>query len=126
MAGAGLVLLRTAVGLITAWQGVTLIATFDRAWMGSGAGLTAIVIGAALILGLLTPFAAALAAVAAAFSASRAAGPIVGTYDGLAHGLWFIDAVSVVLLGPGAFSLDARLFGRREIHIRESYGAPPG
>jgi uncharacterized membrane protein YphA (DoxX/SURF4 family) len=125
MAGVGLVLLRTSIGLVTAWQGVTLIAAADSAWMASGAGLTAIVIGAALILGLLTPFAAALAAVAAALSVSRAAGPIVGTYDGLAHGLVFIDAVSVVLLGPGAFSLDARLFGRREIHIRQSYGAPP-
>jgi uncharacterized membrane protein YphA (DoxX/SURF4 family) len=126
MAGAGLLLLRAAVGLITAWQGVTLIAAADRAWMASGAGLTVILIGASLILGLLTPCAAALAAVAAALAAFRAAGPIVGTYEGLAHGLVFIDALSVVLLGPGAFSVDARLFGRREIHIRDSYGAPPG
>jgi uncharacterized membrane protein YphA (DoxX/SURF4 family) len=124
MAGVGLMLLRTAVGLVTAWHGVTLIAA-GRTWAADGAGLTAMLIGSALILGVLTPFAAALAAVAATFSVSRAAGPIVGTYEGLAHGLVFIDAVSVVLLGPGAFSLDARLFGRREIHIRESYGAPP-
>jgi uncharacterized membrane protein YphA (DoxX/SURF4 family) len=125
MAGAGLLLLRAVVGLITAWQGVILIAAADRASMASGAGLIVILIGASLILGLFTPCAAALAAVAAALAASRAAGPIVGTYEGLAHGLVFIDAVSVVLLGPGVFSLDARLFGRREIHIRESYGAPP-
>jgi len=28
-----------------------------------------------------------------------------------------VIAVALVCLGPGAFSLDARLFGRREIHI---------
>jgi hypothetical protein len=52
---------------------------------------------------------------------------MVAAHDGLAlaHGLVLIDAVSIVLLGPGAFSVDARLFGRREIHIRESYRAPP-
>jgi uncharacterized membrane protein YphA (DoxX/SURF4 family) len=125
MAGVGLLLLRMAVGLVTAWQGATLIATADSAWLASGAGLTAILVAAALIVGLLTPFAAALVAIAAAVSASRAAEPIMVTHDAIAHGLMFIDAVSLVLLGPGAFSLDARLFGRREIHIRESYGAPP-
>jgi hypothetical protein len=28
-----------------------------------------------------------------------------------------VDATAIALLGPGAFSLDARLFGRREILI---------
>jgi uncharacterized membrane protein YphA (DoxX/SURF4 family) len=125
MAGVGLLLLRMAIGLIIAWQGATLIATADSAWLASGVGLTAILAAAALIVGLLTPFAAALVAIAAAVSASRAPEPIMVTHDAIAHGLVLIDAVSLVLLGPGAFSLDARFFGRREIHIRESYGAPP-
>ena len=129
MAGAGLLLLRTAIGLVMAWQGAGLIAAADSAWLASGAGLTAILVAAALIVGLLTPFAAALVAIAAAVSASRAAGAIMVSHEGLAyglaHGLVMIDAVSLVLLGPGAYSVDARLFGRREIHIRESYRAPP-
>jgi hypothetical protein len=134
MAGVGLLLMRTAIGLVAAWQGASLIASADSAWLASpwlvsGAGLTAILVAAALIAGLLTPFAAALVAIAAAVSASRAAGAIMVTPDGLAyglaHGLVMIDAVSLVLLGPGAFSIDARLFGRREIHIRDSYRAPP-
>jgi len=125
MAGVGLLLLRTAIGLVTAWQGARLLATADSAWLQSGAGLTAIVAAAALIVGLLTPCAATFVAIGAAVSASRAAGPIVVTADGLAQGLVLIDAVSIVLLGPGAFSIDARLFGRREIHIRDSYRAPP-
>lgn len=129
MPGVGLLLLRTAIGLITAWQGVRLAASADSAWLESGAGLTAILAAAALIAGLLTPCAAALVAIGAALSAARAGVPMAVSHDGLVHGLLhglvFIDAVSLVLLGPGAFSIDARLFGRREIHIRESYRAPP-
>jgi hypothetical protein len=34
-------------------------------------------------------------------------------------------SAAVVLLGPGAFSLDARLFGRREIVIPEGAFTPP-
>src|SRR5262245_23764604 len=126
MAGVGLLLLRTAIGVITAWQGARLIAGAGSAWLESGAGLTAILVAAALIAGLLTPCAAALVAIAAALTASRViAVPMMVTDDGLAQGLVLIDAVSLVLLGPGAFSVDARLFGRREIHIRESYRVPP-
>jgi hypothetical protein len=32
--------------------------------------------------------------------------------------------VAITLLGPGAFSLDARLFGRREIIIPEAARPP--
>jgi hypothetical protein len=34
-------------------------------------------------------------------------------------------SAALVLLGPGAFSLDARLFGRREIIIPEGGGHSP-
>jgi uncharacterized membrane protein YphA (DoxX/SURF4 family) len=34
-------------------------------------------------------------------------------------------SAALVLLGPGAFSLDARLFGRREIIIPEGRRSPP-
>jgi uncharacterized membrane protein YphA (DoxX/SURF4 family) len=124
MPGVGLLLLRTAIGLVTAWQGATLVASADSAWLENGTGLIAILVAAALIVGLLTPCAAALVAIGAAVSASRIAGQGMMAHDGLVQGLLLIDAVSLVLLGPGAFSVDARLFGRREIHIRESVGAP--
>lgn len=121
MPGVGLLLLRTAIGLIAATHGAGLIASAGSAWQESGVGLTVILVGAALIAGLLTPCAAALVAIGAVLSVTRAAEPSVT--HGLAHGLILIDALSLVLLGPGAYSVDARLFGRREIHIRESYRA---
>jgi hypothetical protein len=33
-------------------------------------------------------------------------------------------AISIILLGPGAFSLDARMFGRREIRIPIAHHSP--
>jgi uncharacterized membrane protein YphA (DoxX/SURF4 family) len=122
MPGVGLLSLRTAIGLIAAAHGAGLFASAGSVWQESGVGLTAILVGAALIAGLLTPCAAALVAIGAVLSVARAAEPSVT--HGLAHGLVLIDALSLVLLGPGAYSIDARLFGRREIHIRESYRAP--
>lgn len=123
MSGVGLLLLRTAIGLITARQGIRLVGAADSAWLESGVGLTALLVAAALIVGLLTPCAAALVAVGVLLSA-RGVAPIMVMHDGLAQGLMLIDAVALVLLGPGAFSVDARLFGRREILIRESSRAP--
>jgi uncharacterized membrane protein YphA (DoxX/SURF4 family) len=35
-----------------------------------------------------------------------------------------VISLAIVLLGPGAFSLDARLFGRREIVIPEASRTP--
>jgi hypothetical protein len=37
-----------------------------------------------------------------------------------------VMSAAVLLLGPGAFSLDARLFGRREIVIPQDYDSIVG
>ena len=115
----GLLLLRIAVGLTAIVHGGVYLTNHTHAvileWF---AGL--IVAAAVLVvIGLLTP--------------------VMGTITGLGIiGTWFpgtpesrarlLDsnspevliltmAVAIVFLGPGAFSLDARLFGRREIII---------
>jgi len=75
--------------------------------------------GAALVAGLLTPIAAALTglgAVGIAFSFLPPPGADLAD-SRLVVILIAIVAVAIVCLGPGAFSVDARLFGRREIII---------
>jgi uncharacterized membrane protein YphA (DoxX/SURF4 family) len=83
------------------------------------AGLLAITTGALLAIGFLTPCAGALVALGCAVLAQPWV-PVLTSADSLeGRAALFVGAVAAALvpLGPGAFSLDARLFGRREIVI---------
>lgn len=79
----------------------------------------AIAVGLALLIGLLTPLAGAAAAIgylATGVSTFLANGSDRQSQEFTAIALAVVS-IALVLLGPGAFSLDARLFGRREIII---------
>ena len=84
-------------------------------------GSLAIAVGAAIFVGFLTPAASAVATVGylmtvvAPFLMTEANNHI----STLAAFNLAVISAALVLLGPGAFSLDARLFGRREIIIPE-------
>jgi uncharacterized membrane protein YphA (DoxX/SURF4 family) len=87
---------------------------------GWGIGLLALLVGAALLIGFLTPFAGASAAlgnlvsgVSWFLSGGNAYDKAFTAFD------LVVMSTALVLLGPGAFSLDAYLFGRREIIIPE-------
>ena len=84
-------------------------------WMG----FVSIVLALALITGLLTPV-AALASVPARYFA------VVNMGGGVSEALLFECAFAVILalLGPGAYSLDARLYGRRLIKVPDT-DTPP-
>lgn len=82
-------------------------------------GLLAIMVGASLLIGFLTPFVSLLIGLGnISMALSWFPTPAQNLFD---TGLSIIFAIamnaSIFLLGPGAFSIDARLFGRRKIII---------
>lgn len=98
-------------------------------WSGA-LDVVAIANGCALVTGTLTPAAGIVAAV---LSLARQFEPVLapgvsGLVSGQALGLLAVMGVTVALLGPGAYSVDARLFGRREIVVprapRGRFGDP--
>jgi uncharacterized membrane protein YphA (DoxX/SURF4 family) len=118
--GAGLLILRASLGVtLVAHGGASLWGWHNLGSLSWVAGIVAIASGLALVIGYLTPLASVLAGLT-----------IIGTmlswfglhfspvFDSrVAMDLATSMAVALVCLGPGAFSIDARLFGRREIII---------
>jgi uncharacterized membrane protein YphA (DoxX/SURF4 family) len=121
--GVGLLLLRLTLGVTVGAHGVAYAADWHHLGLVTWTvALLAIASGIALLIGYLTPLTGTLAClitVSSAFSWFPA--PNSNLFEtGLATALAAIIAVAIVCLGPGAFSLDARLFGRREIVIPSS------
>ena len=67
--------------------------------------------GVLLLAGLWTPIAGALQAIIQL-------GAVLSPGNAILHVLPAALGVSLVMLGPGAWSVDARLFGRKRIDIR--------
>ena len=82
-------------------------------------GLAALAGGALLVVGFLTPVVGVLIGAGNAALALFRVPEAVATVPVSPPYLLFVCAVAIaiVMLGPGAYSLDARLFGRREIII---------
>jgi uncharacterized membrane protein YphA (DoxX/SURF4 family) len=117
-AGAALLVLRVVVGTA---------AIVEAALSGSGshslpiwvAAASAVLAGLALVVGFLTPIASALLAAEGALILlyAHAAGlQLLGSRMALFE--LVVMAAALAILGPGAASIDARLFGRREVAIR--------
>ena len=108
--GAGLLLLRLLAG------GGLLYAGIAPEWSASFVAMAPLIIAAAagvlLLMGLYTPLAGIGAAIAEAWIAS---------HDG---NLWarlvlIVLSLSLAMIGPGAWSMDARLFGRKQLDPSE-------
>lgn len=125
-AGVGLLLLRLAVALQLLsqtlfaeaapwWQAMLPAAWFAVPLAALLAAVLAVLLAVLLLLGALTPVAAIIAALFQLLCLggagwAQASPSIVGA----------LTAAALVLLGPGAYAADARLFGRRRLVLPAS------
>ena len=125
--GIGLLLLRAAAGMTGMTQGALYLTGRSvpniEAW-AMGVGLAAC--GAFLLAGFATPLVSAILALGSLSTAfSWVSPPERNIFGSLLSALLVaIIAVAIALLGPGTFSVDFRLFGRREIIIPRNPGSP--
>ena len=126
MPGAGLLLLRLTLGVYLIAQGVRIVAPLVNAGTPPTilAALTALamLVGGALgAVGILTPITQSLSATGGLMTlidAMRTPPAVTGLEVPWPLALMTtVLAVSLVFLGPGAYSIDASLFGRKEISI---------
>jgi uncharacterized membrane protein YphA (DoxX/SURF4 family) len=123
--GFGLLLLRVALAALLVIEGATRALTaFATRAPDLGAlshGLTLIVLGLPVALGFLTPIVHLTVAIVETIA--LASGVVMfgsGWWQaaGQATLLQIVIALAIAMTGPGAYSIDCRLFGRREIVIR--------
>ena len=116
--GAALLLLRLAAAIPMMIGGTPELGGVPHSWLHS-AQFLAIGVGILLLAGLWTPIAGALETIIELWSILSQGG------EASTHYLLAALALSLVMLGPGAWSVDARLFGRKRIDIRIRYRAAP-
>ena len=109
--GAGLLLLRVAAALPLLIGGSFELRGVPHSW-GYATQFIAVIDGVLLLAGLWTPVAGTLKTVIEIWIIFTSGHALV------AHLLRAILGASLVMLGPGAWSVDARLFGRKRIDIR--------
>jgi uncharacterized membrane protein YphA (DoxX/SURF4 family) len=114
-----LLLLRAVFGLVVLVEGGFYLAEPSATMAAWFMGLSAFAAGGLLLIGFLTPIIGAIVAVGAVCVGLSLLPACVPTlFDSkisLIFGLTML--ISIIGLGPGAFSVDARVFGRREIII---------
>jgi hypothetical protein len=118
--GLALLLLRMVAGGAASCQAWLLISGSHGAVNISVAGaLLVLVTGLALIIGAMTPVASLFLSALALLLALDAniARPLLLFDTGLARLEFIAISAALISLGPGALSLDARLYGRREIKV---------
>lgn len=118
--GLGLLLLRVALAATLMVQGLAYLLGHKDLKFGLWTiGLLSLCSGCSLLIGLLAPLGGATALLLGiGATLSGPPGPSCNFPAGNLLGLDTLAiAVAAILLGPGAFSIDARLFGRRKIII---------
>ena len=114
--GLGLLLLRASVAIGLFAYSYDLLVSKDYTPVALFLTILGIAIGLCLLLGYRTSVASVMTCLASA-SAALAWLPATDVTVRLSSLFTAIIAISILCLGPGAFSLDARRYGRREIII---------
>ena len=119
LAGVGLLLLRSVIGFTAAWQGVLCLATKDAGATVRIVGGLAVLTGILLVTGFRTRLAGFIIASGIAYLPVFGLPPPARNLFARLLPTLFAETMSiaVVFLGPGAFSIDAYLYGRKEIII---------
>jgi uncharacterized membrane protein YphA (DoxX/SURF4 family) len=120
--GIGLVFLRLIVAVNAIICAIdALVGPNSHATSAWAVGALAIAVGAAIFVGFLTPAASAVATVG--YLMTGVSPSLMTEVNNHISALTAFNLAAIsaalVLIGPGAYSLDARLFGRREIIIPE-------
>ncbi len=111
--GAALLLLRLSLAAILAFHS-------SAYWQGPPAVWVTLIcggVGALLAIGLFTPFVAIVGAIIGALALFLCKGG-----DSVAGGFVLVVMVALGMLGAGAYSLDARMYGRREVVVPSRHG----
>jgi uncharacterized membrane protein YphA (DoxX/SURF4 family) len=118
--GLGLLLLRAAAGSVLVVQGITFYQEGQNLGLPilTMAAIT-VLVGVLLLMGLVTRYATAVAALGTITSMfSWFPGTKAGVFETRSTAiLALVIGAAIASVGPGAFSVDARLFGRRELII---------
>jgi uncharacterized membrane protein YphA (DoxX/SURF4 family) len=114
-----LLLLRAVIGMAIVVQGVTFVGASDPTLAAWVIGLSALIAGCMLLAGFLTPLAGIIVALdVGGISLPVRPLPTPVVFDSLpAHIFALTILLAIIGAGPGRFSVDARVFGRREIII---------
>ncbi|MBS1826611.1 MAG: hypothetical protein JST93_14945 [Acidobacteria bacterium] len=117
VAGSALLLLRAVSGLLFVREGFSFFRQVDASASTLVAGL--VVVGTLLVIGLMTPLSGGAGAlIVGAVAAGFVEAPVTAVFQpGVSALLLESMLIALLLQGPGAYSVDARLFGRREIII---------
>jgi putative oxidoreductase len=111
--GRGIFLLRVVVGVILIHDGIPGVSLLPKG-LPIALGLISAIAGLALTLGLWTPIAGVLVMGTQLWFAYSSAGDL---RSALLLATW---GAAIAMLGPGRWSIDALLFGRRRLDIRDS------
>jgi hypothetical protein len=119
--GAALLVLRVSVGASAILE-VGLAVIGGHSLLNVAAASVAVPAGLALIVGLLTPVVSAVLAAGGAAILLGFHATVLRLLDSrMALFEFVVMAAVMVILGPGAASIDAHLFGRREVAIRDEH-----